>query len=115
MIEERQIQDGNVAQNEGGTVRDGFFTGRDVESLAAQTPPRLGHLTVSDEAPMQNVLVADPLRPLAFDMERIIGCEHARLSDDVRARLANHVVEFALLLFGVVLEMIAPNAKVAIE
>ena len=64
---------------------------------------------------MQDVFRADALRPFAFEVERIVGRQHAGLGDDMRTRFADHVVEFAGLLVGVVGEVAGPHFHVAFE
>ena len=85
------------------------------KDLAAQSPPRLRRLAVGDEAVVQYVFRTDSLRPFAFEMERIVGGQHAGLGDDFGTGFADHVVELAGLLVGVVGEVVAPHFHVAIE
>src|SRR5947199_7123403 len=79
VIKERRVKNRHPAQQEGRVPRDGLLTRRDLEGFAPQPPPRLRHLAIGDEAIVQYDLLADAFGPIAFEVEGIIGGEHARL------------------------------------
>ena len=115
VVEERRVEERHVAHNEHAVVGNRALAGNNVETLAAQTPPRPRRLAVGDEAVMQNVLRADAFRPFAFEMEGIVGGQHPRLGHDVRLGFPDHVVELAGLLVGVIGEVAGPHFHVPLE
>ena len=115
VVKEGRVEEGHAAHQKRAFVGDGALVGNDVERFAAQSPPRLGRLAVGDEAAVEYVFLTDSLRPLSFEVERIVGGEHAGFGDDFGTGFADHIVELAGLLVGVVGEVVAPHFHVAIE
>src|SRR5205823_8729257 len=102
-------------QYKDAAVADSVVSGNDDEPGTAHSPPGLGDFAVGDPAVIQNVLLANALRPLALKVKRTVGRQHARPRDDLGMSLAADVVKLALLVLGVVLQVVGPDLLVFIE
>ena len=115
VVKEKRVKDGEVPQNVRAVVGDGAVVGDDIEAAALQPPPRVGQFAVGGPAVIEDVLFADALRPLPFEMEGRTAGEDSRAGDDFRLCLADDVVELAALGVGVVLDAAGPQLHVPIE